>query len=78
MRAALKLILGDSGEKRIKMGLARDGSGVGGGSPVAQTLIPIVILIVSRLSAALCALQAKKAENANVHPESKKMDALVP
>jgi hypothetical protein len=35
-------------------------------------------LIVSHLSAALCALQAKKAENANVHPESKKMDALVP
>lgn len=31
-----------------------------------------------RLPAALCALQAKKAENANVHPESKKMDALVP
>jgi hexokinase len=30
MRAALRLILGDSGEKRIKMGLARDGSGVGG------------------------------------------------
>lgn len=30
MRAALRLILGDEGEKRIKMGLAKDGSGVGG------------------------------------------------
>ena len=30
MRAALRLILGDDGEKRIRMGLARDGSGVGG------------------------------------------------
>ncbi|KAJ9119589.1 hypothetical protein QFC22_003298 [Naganishia vaughanmartiniae] len=57
MRAALRLILGDEGEKRIKMGLAKDGSGVG---------------------AALCALQAKKAEDASVHPVSRKMDALVP
>ncbi|KAJ9104389.1 hypothetical protein QFC20_004525 [Naganishia adeliensis] len=57
MRAALRLILGDNGEKRIQMGMARDGSGVG---------------------AALCALQAKKAEMASVHPESEKMDALVP
>lgn len=30
MRAALRSILGDAGEKRIQMGMARDGSGVGG------------------------------------------------
>lgn len=77
MREALRLILGDAGEKRIKMGLAKDGSGVGGkysfdpfrASNTEQPVNP---------AAALCALQAKKAEKAHVHPVSKKMDALVP
>lgn len=32
MRKALRLILGDNGERRIQMGMARDGSGVGGTS----------------------------------------------
>lgn len=57
MRAALKQVLGEAGEKRITMGLAKDGSGVG---------------------AALCALQAQKAEINGLHPESKKMDPLFP
>lgn len=30
MRVALKVIIGDKGEKRVRMGLAKDGSGVGG------------------------------------------------
>lgn len=30
VREALNALLGDAGEKRIKMGLAKDGSGVGG------------------------------------------------
>lgn len=32
MRDALKVIIGEKGEKRVRMGLAKDGSGVGGGS----------------------------------------------
>lgn len=39
MRAALRLILGDNGEKRIQMGMARDGSGVGGTYCVDDLLI---------------------------------------
>ena len=32
VRDALKLILGEAGEKRISLGLAKDGSGIGGRS----------------------------------------------
>jgi hexokinase len=78
MRAALRLILGDAGEKRIQMGMARDGSGVGGTCPYMPQIPERSSYASSLLAAALCALQAKKAEMANVHPESEKMDALVP
>lgn len=54
MRKALREILGEEGEKRIKMGLAKDGSGIG---------------------AALCALQAKKAEKKGIHPN---VESIVP
>lgn len=57
LRAALKHILGEEGEKRVIIGLAKDGSGVG---------------------AALCALQAKKALEAGIHPEVKQMDPIIP
>lgn len=30
VRKALKVLLGEDGEKRVRMGLAKDGSGVGG------------------------------------------------
>lgn len=78
MREALRLILGDEGEKRIKMGLAKDGSGVGGRFiPFVLSLVRVTDLVYF-FPAALCALQAKKAEDASVHPVSKRMDALVP
>lgn len=32
VREALKVLLGEEGEKRVRMGLAKDGSGVGGQS----------------------------------------------
>lgn len=47
-----------------------------GGMPLGRIACPNTEF--SSFPAALCALQAKKAENANVHPETKKMDALVP
>ena len=36
VREALKVLLGDEGEKRVRMGLAKDGSGVGGQSYPSQ------------------------------------------
>lgn len=53
MRETLVALLGEQGEKRVSIGLAKDGSGVG---------------------AALCALQAKKAQEASIHPTTDKMD----
>jgi hexokinase len=38
MRAALREVLGVEGEQRIKMGLAKDGSGVGGEQRSASSL----------------------------------------
>jgi hexokinase len=37
VREALKIVLGEEGEKRVRIGLAKDGSGVGGMS----TLEPV-------------------------------------
>lgn len=36
VREALKIVLGEKGEKRVRIGLAKDGSGVGGMSMVAS------------------------------------------
>ena len=33
MRGALRELIGEAGEKRVKIGLAKDGSGVGGKCP---------------------------------------------
>ena len=53
VRETLKILLGEAGEKRVRMGLAKDGSGVGGESHQSQSMADI--------AAALTALQAKKA-----------------
>ena len=59
LREALRGLLGEKVEKQIEMGLAKDGSGVGGtrGSPSFLNFTPF---IVSYSSAALGALQATK------------------
>jgi hexokinase len=58
VRQALKEVLGESVEKRIVIGLAKDGSGVGGERyPIERSLNLITSCICL---AALCALQAKK------------------
>lgn len=43
VRKALKVILGEEGEKRVRMGLAKDGSGVGGESniPPFYTMVAV-------------------------------------
>lgn len=39
MRKALKVLLGEEGEKRVRIGLAKDGSGVGGKSQNQSQLL---------------------------------------
>jgi hypothetical protein len=87
VRKALRELLGEEGEKRIKMGMAKDGSGVGGeretffyfwGRPFLSTRF--VTFIGADYGpavhpAALCALQAKKAEEQGAHPQ---VDSVVP
>lgn len=79
MRETLRLVIGDEGEKRITIGLAKDGSGVGG-----EPCFPHVSVLICWLTclfpiaAALCALQAKKAQEQNVHLQTNKNDARVP
>ncbi len=58
MREALRVLLGEEVEKRVEMGLAKDGSGVGGAySPCTSSAL---IDYRHRLLAALGALQATK------------------
>ena len=80
LRAALRQTIGDDAEKRIQIGLAKDGSGVGGMSISIEEFQKMRLIQCSRISitAALCALQAKKAEKKGIHPEVKKMDPVVP
>jgi hexokinase len=62
----LKVLLGDEGEKRVRMGLAKDGSGVGGEFAFCDMSVAIRSESGTLTSsAALCALQAKKAIEAN-------------
>lgn len=65
VRIALKAMLGPEIEARINIGMAKDGSGVGGQSPssLAKTTL---ILTVLTLTAALCALQAQKDQESSL------------
>jgi Hexokinase len=64
MREALRILLGEEVEKRVEMGLAKDGSGVGGTFPslscLAFVLRSYYADIPLAFSAALGALQATK------------------
>ena len=55
MRESLKELVGGDVEKKVEIGLAKDGSGVGGKSQVAFRPSNL-----TSCSAALCALQATK------------------
>lgn len=56
LRESLRELVGERVEKKVDIGLAKDGSGVGG-----EVSIPFVLTLFSSFySAALCALQAIK------------------
>jgi hypothetical protein len=62
MREALRMLLGGEVEKRIEMGLAKDGSGVGGtpSLPPSFRSYSLTPMCFPTFSAALGALQATK------------------
>jgi hexokinase len=66
VREALKILLGEKGAARIRMGLAKDGSGVGG------KLAKSFSWTKADEAAALTALQAKKALDKRVNDDTHK------
>jgi hexokinase len=49
VRDALKVLLGEDGAKRVRIGLAKDGSGVGGESLARVPFDMNYLLIISRI-----------------------------
>jgi hypothetical protein len=92
VREALKILLGEEGTARVRMGLAKDGSGVGGMSCLLSFSRPFPSLPLCSLSshspsnckewywwlAALTALQAKKALDKRTKDETEKGCKEVP
>lgn len=64
MRNSLRALIGEETERRVDIGMAKDGSGVGG-SFYQQPCLWLTLTM--RFIAALCALQASK--QASVHPK---------
>lgn len=69
LRAAVRDLLGEDAEKRLEVGLAKDGSGIGG----TQSIWLSQDMLMELSAAALTALQAKKQQEALQQGNPKKL-----
>ena len=59
LRRALRAIVGETMEKKVNVGMAKDGSGVGG---AYLWIVSFLSIVLTNSVAALCALVAAKSE----------------